>query len=264
MRIQFASDLHLEFFESRFPEFRGVEPTDSDVLVLAGDIAKGSRVFDLFGNWHCPVVYVPGNHEFYGGALQPVLDEILERAGAYPNITVLNGSSVAISSVRFLGCTLWTDYELFGKECREEAMRVCGEKIYDHSVIQRQNGAPFRPIDACEAHWLQRQLIEKELAQPFQGKTILVTHHAPHPNSVHPLFSADITSASFTSNLTGIVGMADVCIHGHLHESFDYMVGETRVVSNPLGYCRDIKTASNVAELKRENLRFDPRLVIEV
>ena len=82
MRIQFASDLHLEFFESRFPEFRGVEPTDSDVLVLAGDIAKGSGVFDLFGNWHCPVVYVPGNHEFYGGALQPVLDEILDRAAA--------------------------------------------------------------------------------------------------------------------------------------------------------------------------------------
>lgn len=264
MRIQFASDLHLEFFARRFPAFRGIEPAEADVLVLAGDIAHGASVFDLFADWHCPIVFVPGNHEFYGGAIAPVLQAILQRAGAEPNFTVLNGSSAVICGVRFVGCTLWTDYELFGKERRSEVMRICGEKIHDHTVIQREGGEPFLPADACEAHWWQRRLIEQELAQPFDGKTILVTHHAPHPLSVHPLFKDDVTSASFTSDLTRIVQMADVCIHGHLHESFDYMVGQTRVVANPLGYCRGISKVSNPSELKRENVRFDPRRVLEV
>lgn len=102
------------------------------------------------------------------------------------------------------------------------------------------------------------------MAIPFSGKSVLVTHHAPHQQSVHPQFAADITSASFASSLAHIVGMFDLCIHGHVHASFDYTIGNTRVVANPLGYCNGIKKALHVGELKRENQEFAPGLVITI
>lgn len=264
MRIQFASDLHLEFFQKDFPDFRGVEPADSDVLVLAGDIANGSRVFELFGDWHCPVIFVPGNHEFYGASLPKVLSDFQERAARYPNVTVLNGTQAVISGVRFVGGTLWTDYELFGKERRDEAMFACAGKIHDHAVIEGKGGTAFRPADARDEHLLQRQQIESTLSVPFVGKSVLVTHHAPHRRSVHPQYAADITSTAFASHLAHIVELADLCIHGHVHSNFDYTVGKTRVVANPLGYCHGMSKASHVGELKRENAGFDPQRVISI
>lgn len=126
MRIQVASDLHLEFIKRRFPGERVIKPLpDADLLVLAGDIDTGLGVFDAFADWPVPILYVIGNHESYGR----VYDEdrkALRAACAGTNIVLLDQDVVtagdlaarfpgwassraaALPDVRFIGCTLVT------------------------------------------------------------------------------------------------------------------------------------------------------------
>jgi predicted phosphodiesterase len=264
MRIQIASDLHLEHIAWRFPEYRGVEPCDADVLVLAGDIAKGSRALDLFGSWSCPVVYVPGNHEFYDSSLSDVQSELLRRAGEFSNVTVLAPGVCELFGVRFVGCTLWTDYDLFGAGLRELAMLACGASLPDHVVIRAAADRAFDPAAARTLHLEQRAWLAARLAEPFNGKTVVITHHAPSPLSLHPQYAKDLTSAGFISDLMAMFGQADLHIHGHTHNSFDYEVRGTRVIANPMGYSKGIKRVGTPAELQRENQAFDSQLVIEV
>lgn len=262
VRIQFASDLHLEYLERRFPHFRGVEPADADILVLAGDVATGTRVLDLFADWPCPVVFVPGNHEYYGANVPAVLAEFARRAAGFPNVTVLAPGVCELAGVRFIGCTLWTDYAVFGEAARPAAMYACGEFIADHTAIKAEGNLPFSPGTARALHLAQRQWLASRLAEPFAGKTVVITHHAPHPASIHPRFATQLTSAAFASDLGNCLGTADLHIHGHTHDSFDYRVGNTRIVANPMGYCRGIKTADSPAQLQRENAAFDSHLIL--
>jgi predicted phosphodiesterase len=264
MRLQIASDLHLELVEPSLPGYVGVEPSDADVLILAGDIAKGTRVFDLFAQWSCPVIFVPGNHEFYGSSIPDVLSEFADRAKDYPDIHVLAPGSIELGGVRFIGCTLWTDYDIFGPDRRRLAMKECGEKVYDHSIIGGMDRGPFTPEDARTLHLGDRAWLRDMLTVPFAGKTVVVTHHAAHPGSVHPRFANEITCAAFVSNLEAEIGTADLYIHGHTHDSFDYLVGKMRVLSNPMGYVRGLRTAGSPADLERENPDFDSRFTTEI
>lgn len=264
MRLQIASDLHLEYLESKFPAFRGVEFGGADVLILAGDIAKGSRGLDLFGDWPCPVVYVPGNHEFYDEEMAAVQADLDERAGDFPNVKILAPGTWEHGNVRFIGCTLWTDYAVFGTEHAAAAMAICAEKIVDHRSIRIAGDSPFLPAEALALHRVQRQWLLDRLAEPFIGKTVVVTHHGPHRNSIASLYADDLTSAAFVSDLEECLGIANLHIHGHTHDSFDYTVKQTRVVTNPMGYCRGIKAASTPTDLRRENTAFNSRLVLEI
>ena len=101
-------------------------------------------------------------------------------------------------------------------------------------------------------HKRSRAFIEAELAKPFEGATVVVTHHAPHPRSMHSHYGSDLLSAAYVSDLTAVIeaGQPNLWVHGHVHENFDYRVGATRVVCNPHGY-------------GVENQKFDPGLVIE-
>lgn len=264
MRIQIASDLHLEHLEWRFPGYRGVEPTDADVLILAGDIANGARALELFGEWPCPVIYVPGNHEFYGSSLAQVETEFAEKAKAFPNVTVLAPGITVLGGIRFIGCTLWTDYCLFGERCREQAMTACAANLPDHKVIKVKGDIPFSPAIAREMHLRQKAWLRSRLDEPFAGKSIVVTHHAPAPGSLHAVFEKDLVSAAFISDLTELLGTATLHIHGHTHHSFDYDVRGTRVIANPLGYCKGTKLVSAPSALQRENIDFNPKLTVEV
>ena len=234
MRIQIASDLHLEHVQWRFPEYRAIEPCVADVLVLAGDINQGTRALDQFDDW------------------------------PYPNVSILAPGCCEIAGVRFIGCTLWTDYELFGKEHRDLAMAICGESIPDHTAIKVVEESPFTPAAALTLHLAQRQWLKSRLAEPFNGKTVVVTHHAPSALSLHPRFAKDITSAGFMSNLSELLGKAELHIHGHTHHSFDYMVNGTRVIANPKGYSKGVKWASIPADLAHENPSFDQRFTVEI
>lgn len=264
MRIQIASDLHLEHLEWRFPAFRGVEATDADVLVLAGDIANGVRALDLFGQWPCPVIYVPGNHEYYGSSISRLGFEFLEKAQACPNVTVLAPGVRVLDGVRFIGCTLWTDYGLFGEPYREWAMAACAENLPDHRLIKLDGNVPFTPARAREMHLQQKAWLCARLKEAFDGKTVVLTHHAPAPGSLHPMFAKALVSAAFVSDLTDMLGIAAIHIHGHTHHSFDYDVRGTRVIANPMGYCKGAKVVATTEQLQRENPDFNPQLVVEL
>jgi predicted phosphodiesterase len=261
MRFQITSDLHLEML-GRFPGYRVIEPApDADALILAGDIHSHTHAIKKFSDWPVPVYYVHGNHETYLSHYYGVTAEIARRAEA-SGIHYLERNAVELLGVRILGCCLWTDYALDGNA--PAAMREAQRCIRDHSAIRVGDGQDFTPAIARAEHMKSRAWLQEQLATPFDGKTVVVTHHGPHRNSVHPRYVGDLLNAAFVSNLTPLVEQADLWIHGHVHDSFDYMVGRCRVIANPRGYARNRLYAERVEDLEWENPAFDPKLVVEV
>jgi predicted phosphodiesterase len=251
MKIRLLSDLHLEF-QDWVPQ-----KSDADVIVLAGDIHVGVHGVE----WarrnfpSSPVVYVPGNHEFYGGHMQELEEDLLIQ-GRRLGVDVLDGRSVVIDSVRFLGATLWTDFALHGADPRsiDCAMAVAQYEMNDFHLIGYGKNRSFCPADARSIHMGRVQWLRTELADEFAGTTVVVTHHLPHRQSIHPKYTASDLNPSFASDLSDLLRPpVSLWIHGHTHESFDYVVNGTRVVCNPRGYAP--------MEL---NAAFDPILTVEV
>jgi len=279
MKIQLASDLHLEhinfkpglsYTASSSKEFlpkRIIGPVPgADVLVLAGDIADGAYACTLFADWpsekKIPIIYVAGNHEFYGHPIDPIYDKLRE-GSELNNIQFLENDSVIIDGVRFLGTTLWTDYRLRSNRTQSQLMEYCGTRLNDHNLI-RTGRHNFTPQDAFARHEIARAWLETELAKPFDGKTVVVTHHGPHPLSVHPRYIGDQLNAAFVSDLTELLFKADLWLHGHVHDSFDYTVGGCRVVANPSGYVLNRRYAIDPSEYEFENKAFDRNLLVEI
>ena len=278
MKIQLGSDLHLEFLASWFPGERLLSPASgADLLVLAGDIAGGLDAIDLFGRWPVPVLYVIGNHEAYGWDLDE-LRTSLKQAAQGTSLVVLDNEVADLSrlrqstfagtedsrSVRFLGSTLWTDYRLPGAgRSQREQMNHAAARIVDHRQI-RQAGQPFTPERALAEHERAHAWLKTELARPFEGKTVVISHHAPHWDSVHPSYRGDPLNAAFISHLPELVEQADVWLHGHTHNSFDYTAVGCRVVANPAGYPQNRSRAASTAELVLENSEFKSMCVVEI
>jgi predicted phosphodiesterase len=275
MKIQLGSDLHLEFLSSWLPGERLLSPApDADVLVLAGDIASGLDAIRLFGRWPVPVLYVMGNHEAYGWDLDE-LRASLRQAAIGTSIVFLDNEVTdlsqferpmlaAVAPVRFLGSTLWTDYRLPGAgRSQREQMVHAGARIVDHRQIS-QGGQPFTPEMALAEHERAKAWLSTELARPFDGKTIVITHHAPHWDSVHPSYKGDPLNGAFISHLPDLVEQADVWMHGHTHNSFDYTAVGCRVVANPAGYPQNRSRATSISELVLENSEFKSMSVVEI
>lgn len=267
MRIQIASDLHLDLLPKleKDADLTIIQPTDADVLVLAGDIHDGCQGINRFKDWTQgkEVIYVAGNHEFYGHVLGTKQGQMRARA-ADVGVHFLERDSVAINGVRFMGATLWTDYRLFEPRYSQHvAMLEAKQKLNDHRLI-RVGRAAFSPWDALEIHTSTCLWLKEELAKPFEGKTVVVTHHGPHPDSVHQKYKEDLLSAAFVSDLGELLEGADLWIHGHVHDGFDYQVGRCRVVANPAGYVLNRHSMTDIDQANFENTLFNPRLVVEV
>lgn len=261
MRLLVLSDIHVEFGPFSLPDDLGA----FDVAVFAGDIGRPltdalawieeQRKGPLKGR---PAILVPGNHEFYQGEINAVLragQELANRSG----IHLLAPGFVAIGDVRFIGCTLWTDYNLFHNP--SGARRAALRAMNDHRLIQIAEGNEtklFTPQHAANIHHGERAFIERHLAKPFEGASVVVTHHAPHPGSIQPRFRGDPLTPAYASDLTAIIDkyQPQLWVHGHDHGSHDYLVGQTRILSNQAGYPR--------RGGGRENPDFNPRLIIEV
>lgn len=260
MKIHLLSDLHLEFGKLTLPE------VDADVTVLAGDIGVGLRGIEWALQtipWHRPVIYVMGNHEFYGQRVMMELWKAAREKVEGTHVHLLENEAVVIDGVHFLGCTLWTDFALFGGGHRERAM-IDAMALSDFSSIvtaltataayNRHMGKLFTPQTSLNLHQTSRAWLDKELNQPFDGKTVVVTHHAPHRGSLAARWSRDPIAPCFVSNLPGLVERADLWVHGHTHDGFDYQVERCRVVCNPRGY----------SNYKDENAGFDAGLVVDL
>jgi hypothetical protein len=201
-----------------------------------------------------PVVYVAGNHEFYGQA-HPGLIADLRRAAAGSSVHVLEDDEVIVDGVRFLGCTLWSDFDFDGPEHREVSMRISQRAVNDYSQIMFNGGGrTLSAADTREAHLQSRQWLEERLARPFDGATVVVTHHAPLIRTRPSAALWRALAGAFVSDLTDLMGADRMAlwIFGHTHRWADVDVRGTRVVSNPRGYPHE-----PVAQ-------FDPGLVVDV
>lgn len=263
MKIQIASDLHLEFLQDLFPGERLISPAyDADILVLAGDIANGTRAIELFKDWPVPVLYLAGNHEFYVADFTQVRRD-LRHAASGTSIRFMDNDVIDFGGVRLLGTTLWTDYRLELNRTQRQLMENAELRINDHFQIRVGNGK-FTAQQALAEHELSRAWLEQELNKRYDGKTVVVSHHGPHPLSVHPRYIGEALNAAFVSNLTELLPKADLWIHGHVHDSFDYNIGRCRVVANPVGYARNRHSVSNAKELVFENNVFQWACVVEI
>lgn len=255
MKIRIFSDLHLEFGD--------FSPSQQpcDVVVLAGDIAVGAAAVSWIERFFSgiPVVYVLGNHEFYGNRYDALYDEIRSLCQG-TSIYLLENKAVVLNGVRFLGATLWTDYQLSGD--RFGAMTVLRDVMNDyHRIAIGDRFRQLSPEDVVRVHMHSRSWLEKQLAESFEGKTVVVTHHAPSSRSLRGRRFKDdpVIGAAYASDLSfmmqtrqGHGNACDLWIHGHTHDSCDYLDRGTRVISNPRGY---VPYGANV--------EFNPNLIIE-
>lgn len=244
MRIQITSDLHGEFREKRRESLSSrpsplVAKTDADVLILAGDIHQGVQAVEyareLAEDLGIPVLLVPGNHEFYGGEFTDTLAAM--RAAVGEGVHVLARDTVILQGVRFLGCILWCDFCLFGRERQEDAMAEAQMAMNDFWLIRHQ-GERLGAEAMLQWHLDDRAWLEGALATAWDGPTVVITHHGPAPGSVAARFQRHELTPAFVSDLTPSIQRYQpaLWVHGHTHTAFDYSIGRTRVVCNPAGY----------------------------
>lgn len=258
MRLLIMSDLHNDM--SHFPlevDGRRID-ADADVIVLAGDIHEGSESAEL-ARWTFPdkpIILVAGNHEFYDGHWNRTLQEIREKSREL-GIHFLENDSVEIDGIRFLGCTLWTDFLLHSEKHRSASMEAADENLNDYYLIKLddESGDRFEPKHTIQRHQESAAWLEEQLAKGDPARTIVVTHHAPLGKSIPQYYQGNKLSPAFASHLPHLMGRSKLWIHGHVHESVDYMEGGTRVVCNPRGYAR---------HGRNENEGFNPSFIIEV
>jgi predicted phosphodiesterase len=260
------SDLHVEFV----PFVAGrIDPGRYDAVVLAGDIHQGVQAIE-WGRQAFPahpIVQVAGNHEFYGGVQQEVLAGMRE-AAARLGVHLLENDCAVIGGVQFAGCTGWTDYALYERPGRpramgaDAAMAAGRRRIIDYDLVRWADAdaadgvRDFRPTDSVALHRGSRQWLGAQLAEPFDGRRVVVTHHLPSWFSVSPEFAAADTNPGFASDMDDLFDGVDLWIHGHTHSSHDYYAGGTRVVCNPRGY--------PWRGGGFENPRFGPMRIVEV
>lgn len=272
MRIQYLSDTHIEnlihqmggMSKDDLEDFERVRNTDSDILILAGDIYYKGRSIkhaaDLANGRQCLVI--AGNHEYYTGRYQLELSKLRRRAARVENVHFLENEAVEIDGVIFLGCTLWTSLCFYeegqykGLYRQAEVVNDLEEGMNDYRVIKWSPYRPLQPFDTLQLHkdsvtWLRSQF------KVHRGKKIVViTHHAPSILSVQESYHQDVLTAAYASHLDELIMQsgAKLWIHGHVHDRLDYMIGETRVLCNCRGY--DAEFAKRIG--------FDPQAVVEI
>jgi len=265
MKLQILSDLHIEHMRGK--SFKPAR-TNADVVVLAGDIHEGTAGLE----WaraqfpHQEIVAVAGNHEFYDQVWATTLPA-MRKVGAKLGVHFLERDVVELFGDRFLGTTLWTDFDLYGETVRDRCLREARISMNDYRYIRLQT---LRHEDMGPKQWAMltaeqtrqwclsaKAWLAEQLAIPFAGKTVVVTHHLPSLRSVHPKYAGDLLNAAFASDLSSLFGVPDLWTHGHTHESCNYEFGSgTQVVCNPRGYPRPDGTY--------ENRAFRDDLVIDI
>lgn len=219
MKLNVMSDLHLEF--------GGMDHTPiGDVLVLAGDIHVGTRAYGWIEQackQYNAVIMVFGNHEFYNHHYNLVIEEWKAIEQNILNFFVLHNEVVVLGDIKFVGTTLWTHGNQYG--------------LNDFNCIMF-GGGMFTPKHAQQLHHEAVLFLEDELAKPFNGKVVVVTHHAPIPECVVPKYANDSINCMFHANLNTLIEDNDIdfWFHGHMHDSIYVDYHGTQIICNPRGY----------------------------
>lgn len=265
MKIQIASDLHLEFQDVV------INNAGADVLCLAGDICLADHLYrnsnssyiqtaTRYRNFFADicskfpkVLYIMGNHEHYSGLWNRTSTVLFNECKSYGNLIFLDNESVDIEGIRFIGTSLWTDLN------NEDPLTMMSVKsmINDYHAITINHNAVYHklsPINTVSAHKNALDYINIAYNE-HDGPVVILGHHAPSYQSIHERYKNEhIMNGAFCSNLDEFIlsrNRIKLWIHGHVHNPFDYYIGDTRIVCNPHGY-------------PNEHKDFNPGLVIEI
>lgn len=252
VRLQILSDLHLERGTPFVPA-----KSSADVIVLAGDIHEGVQGI-AWARKTFPekaIVYVAGNHEFYRQSWDRLADEMRSEAGRH-EIHFLENEEVTTAGVRFLGATLWTDFEFFGAETKQAAMDEIQASAWEYRKVHGPEDGRITPQHTLARHKASRDWLKSRLADKVASPTVVVTHHYPCRHSTPARFADSVKTAAFGSHLEHLLGGPAAWVHGHTHTTCDYTQQGTRIVCNPLGGTSPGKPP--------ENKLFDPEMVISL
>tara|TARA_B100000749_G_C18447548_1_gene474916 strand:+ start:3707 stop:4516 length:810 start_codon:yes stop_codon:yes gene_type:complete len=252
------SDTHLERGDVDLSEMQG----KVDIVFLLGDIYVKSRGPEWaarnFGS--TPVIIIDGNHEFYGSNIDSVKkhtrNEVIRVNSEYgSNIHYLDNGYIEMFGYRFIGATLWSDFNLFGKPTLSK--NFASAMLNDYKRIRIKEGKTYRrlsPSDTLGWH-LQSKTFIADAIQSSSLPTVVLTHHAPSAMSNNPVYAKDPLSPSFSSNMDDFILYHKPVLwaHGHTHYNVDYYIGKTRVITNQRGY-----------KGEKEGRKFNKSMVIEL
>jgi predicted phosphodiesterase len=260
MKIKLMSDIHLEFPKSEVELTRD----GADVLILAGDICTARNIedyipfFERAAEVFPEIIYIAGNHEHYGFNIELTMESLPRHS----HLHRLDGEWCEIGGMKFWGGTLWTD---LNDNDPMTALHLA-RGMNDYWLIA--NGSRvLTPHDTYEMH--KEYLSKLGGFLDFNGKEpcVVVTHHTPSKKSIHPRYKvgedARRMNGGYSSDLSELIKAhpeIKLWVHGHTHDSFDYMEGQTRVVANPAGY----PVRGRDGKIYRENEKFNPGLILEV
>ena len=242
MKLRVISDLHLESAALSYT------PGDEDVLVMAGDISSNIGMYKEFiEEINIPIVVIPGNHEFYGHEFNSHLSKLRDVGYLYNEVKV-------IDDVHFICGTGWTDFELEGNSGR--AKYNAATYINDFRRIRYNDGSGhyrnWKTYDCRKYCMRYKNFMRKALLETEGKKRIVVSHFLPLKECISPQYADSEVNAYFASNMSEFTKQVPLYIHGHTHDSLDFMHEGTRILCNPRGY-------------GNENMKnFNPNLIIEV
>ncbi len=231
LTLEIYSDIHLEFGDLKYKN-----NPKSDVVIMAGDIGLGLSGIEWIKKniKNKPVIYVAGNHEFYHQEINSTYKK-LKKAVSGTNIHFLENDKVTIDGVSFLGCTLWTDFNLYGSQ--QLALASASSIMNDYIQISQKNGkivSDLLPEFVLDQHKQSIDFLNKNI----NPGDVVITHHAPHINSTNGRYSGQYRNLFYASDLSNLIleKNPQLWIHGHCHSKNDYDIGKTNIVSNPRGY----------------------------
>lgn len=222
MQIQIASDLH---FETRNQAAKKSiiqklkDNNDCKTIILAGDISSFNHIEKdllLFRKCYDQVVYINGNHEVWGTTLENLH---IRKNSLADGIHWLENDIINLNNVEFIGCTLWFPDQV-------------NNKNFDWFWPD------FKYIKNSHQIYEQNKYSQKFLKNTISENSVVITHHFPSPKSIHFQYKDDCYNRYFLCNMEETMNdkKPKLWIHGHTHHKFDYCIGNTRIISNPLGY----------------------------
>ncbi|WP_235909068.1 MULTISPECIES: metallophosphoesterase [Brucella] len=259
MKLWIWSDVHHELQEVDYPSRENAP--ECDLIIIAGDLNAAPDLHItlefLIRRFEKPIIYVPGNHEFYQNKWlmndrerslesdRQTIKAIEALSQDWPQrFYCLDQDEVINDNIRFVGASLWVDFQmkLSKKSDLAQRMQEARAILNDFRAIRMETGKLFTPQDMLDLHLSDAAYIRQKLAEPFDGRTVVLTHHMPHPDCTPPVYANSIGNYLFASGSNAFDDILhserapDLWICGHTHHAFDVFVGRSRIICNPFGY----------------------------